>query len=336
MNASTIALFGAPALRVGVLAMGALLSTRAHADSYAVALPLPMGGAASYSVPDPRPTLEGVTRSGRESDAATAPRVEVEGDPSPARREDSRPREGVREVGRAAGRKFAFFCFGPTFGNASRGVDPNFMPPPSVSDGQAQALATPARVHYTRKPSTAPGKTTWVGTDGSVISYSVRSSADDNLAGAPDGDNMSVAELIAENRSEMTKISWKRAYRRFPELELEDSPERAAFEAYVAEKRSDPDEASLFQRPMWPEEISAAFITEWNWRKAEAESWDRVRAKVRILNDPESVYARRFWAFTEELRTNAETAAIFDDSSWPEKVLDLHDQKLGPVPRQFR
>jgi hypothetical protein len=328
VNALKITPVGAPALRSVAVVAVVLFSTRLQADSYAVARPLPMGGAASYSVPDPRPTAEGVTRVGRE------------GEPPPAVRggQGAKSREEARDGGRAAGRKYAFFCFGPTFGNASRGVDPNFMPPPSVSDNQSQASAPTSRVLYTRTPATVPGRTTWVGTDGSMISYSLRSSRGDDrgLADSSDGDRLSVADLIAENRSEMAKISWSRAYRRFPELEAEDSPERAAFEAYVAEKRADPAEAAFFERPMWPEEISSAFMTEWNWRKAEAESWDRVRAKVRIFDDPDSVYTRRFWAFTEELRTDPETASIFDDSDWPEKALELHDQKLGPVPRQFR
>lgn len=334
VNASKITLVGAPALRVGVVVAAALLAARLQADSYAAALPLPMGGASSYSVSDPRPTVEGVTRAGREPEPVPASRVEEEAKV----RKDTKVRNEPRPVGRASGRQFAFFCFGPTFGNASRGVDPNFMPPPSVSDNQQQTSAAPARVLYTRTPATTPGKMTWVGTDGSMISYSLKFPRSDNrsLANSATSENLSVADLIAENRSEMTKISWIRAYRRFPELEAEDSPERAAFESYVAERRADPGEASFFERPMWPEEISAAFMTEWNWRKAEAESWDRVRAKVRIFNDPDSVYTRRFWSFTEELRIDSQTAPIFDDSAWPEKALELHDRKLGPVPQQFR
>ena len=328
VNASKITLVGAPALRVGAVVAGALLAALFQADSYAVALPLPMGGASSYSVPDPRPTVEGVTRAGREAEPVSTTRTG----------EEQKVRGEPRPGGRASGRQFAFFCFGPTFGNGSRGVDPNFMPAPSVSDNQQQASAAPSRVHYTRTPTTTPGRMTWVGTDGSMISYSLKFPRSDNrsLANSATSENLSVADLIAENRSEMTKISWNRAYRRFPELEAEDSPERAAFESYVAEKRADPSEASFFERPMWPEEVSSAFMAEWNWRKAEAESWDRVRAKVRIFNDPDSVYTRRFWSFTEELRTDPETAPIFDDSAWPEKALELHDQKLGPVPQQFR
>jgi hypothetical protein len=329
VNASIITVFRAPALRVvAVVATMASLSTRLQADDYAVARPLPLGGAASYSVPDPRPDLEGVTRAGRGVEQASAGRV-VEG---------GKAREGSADGDRYPGRKYAFFCFGPTFGNASRGVDPNFMPPPSVTDNKPPAPTAASRVLYTRTPTSAAGKTTWVGTDGSMISYSLRSSRGDDRDSANSlaADRLSVADLIAENRSEMTKISWSRAYRRFPELQAEDSPERAAFEAYLAERRGDPAEASFFERPMWPEELSSAFMTEWNWRKAESESWDRVRAKVRIFNDPDSIYTRRFWAFTENLRIDPETAALFEDSAWPEKALELHDQKIGPVPQQFR
>ena len=322
VNASITTVFRAPALRVGIIVAAAFFPARLGADTYAIVRPLPTGAPPAFSAPAPdqRAPLDGGWQAGRDGELG-----DIRPEAEPARQDEKKYPK----------RRYAFFCFGPAFGTSERGIDPNFMPPPSVTDVQtSSSLST---VRYTRAPSNGPGRATWVGNDGSTISYSVknggRGEADESLELA---ERRSVADLVAENRTEMTKISWNRAYKKYPELGVEDSPERAAFEVYLAERRAEPLDAPLFERPMWPEEVCAAFMAEWNWKKAEAESWDRVRAKIRIFNDPESIYTRRFMEFTQDLRAYPEGAAIFDDPTWPEKVLELHDQKLGPVPARFR
>lgn len=279
-------------------------------------------------------------------------------------RSDESPFEPEKSVEADSGSslRFAWFCFGPVFGNASREIDPNYMPPPAATDGSSELAQAVAPVRYTRVVAKRPDRTTWVGWDGSEISYRVRPeraaamnspvhrrdsgsreqtgdaapAANNTPPGAADSRNLSVAELIAENRREMTRISWERAYRRFPQLEREGAPEREAFDAYLLKKYADPREASAFDNPMWPEAAAAAFVAERDWAGAEADSWDRVRAKVRILNDPGSAYTRRFMDFTANLRADPRHADLFARPDWPERVLELHNEHFGAVPEQFR
>ena len=324
MNAFPLTLFSASALRAITVA-AALFSPRAQADAYVEAYPGAYPSAPEIETDFPGPDHRSPPAAGRLAGAGgggTRQAAEV------------RPRPGVPAMYSQI--KYAFFCFGPMFGNGSRGVDPNFMPPPTASDDVSRDVPAPARVRYTRLQSSTPGKAVWIGSDGSRISYTAGPSHRENRESGAKSERPSVADLIAENRKEMAKISWERVYRRFPELERQDSSERVAFEAFLAEKQADPSEAAAFERPMWPEEISSAFMTEWNWRKAEAESWERICAKVRIFNDPESAYTRRFLSFAAGLRTDPEGMAIFNEPTWPEKALELHDQRFGPVPPRFR
>jgi len=323
MNASLVIVLRASVVRAFAVVAAALGAASLRAESVGVSSPLP------ESSPPARTDI--VERGWAEPGRPASPA----GDGAPKASPETTPEPGEGKAYSAL--QYAFFCFGPAFGNGSRGVDPNFIPPPTVTSAYNQSSATP-RVRYTRVPTSTPGKAIWVGSDGSQISYSARlPRGDGRETGSGAGKAAaSVGEIIAENRTEMAKISWARAHRRFPELAREDGAERVAFEAYLEERRTDPRSAPLFERPMWPEEVAAAFMSEWNWRKAEAESWERVRAKVRIFNDPESAYTRRFFEFTQGLRSYPEGSAIFEDPNWPEKALELHDQKLGPVPAHFR
>jgi hypothetical protein len=286
----------------------------------------------------------------------------------PAEVKPARPDSAVSDEAEGAAPdsspRFAWFCFGPTFGNAAREIDPNYMPPPAATNGSSEtAQAEPvAPVRYTRIVAKLPDRATWVGWDGSEISYRVppgsgpksgfasrpgfnaRDRAEPATSAEPAnpgpraeaGPRPSVAELIAENRREMTRISWERAYRRFPQLEREDGPEREAFDAYLLKRYADPREAAAFDNPMWPEAAAAAFVAERDWTRAEAESWDRVRARVRIFNDPESAYTRRFMEFATGLRADPEGSELFARPDWPERALELHNERFGAVPEQFR
>lgn len=327
VNASTPAVFIATALKTTAVVAALFFSDRLHAESYAAAQFLPAGLSPGYLEPDHLSPPDAKAPAVRAPELAGARPLAV-----------AKPRAAA--PGLYSSLKYAFFCFGPVFGNDSREVDPNFMPPPAATDGASRGAAPAATVRYTRVPATSSDKTTWVGTDGSRISYLARSSEGGGRGEAGDAsgaaEQPNVANIIAENRKEMTKISWTRAYRRFPELGREGSPERSAFEAYLTEKQSDSSAAAAFESPMWPESVAAAFMSDWNWKKAEEESWERVRAKVRIFNDRESVYTRRFLTFAEGLRMDPEGAAIFKEPTWPEKALELHDQKLGAVPPRFR
>jgi hypothetical protein len=236
--------------------------------------------------------------------------------------------------------RYVFYCFGPVFGNDGREVDPNYMPQPTVAYQPTQR-PTFTPVQYTRVSEGPADVTTWVGADGSRISYQPRNPGPRDRDGsvqraretATQGDNRpSVAEIIAENRRELTRISWERAYRRYPDLERSDSPERVAFDAYLAERRAEARDSGLFENPLWPERVSSEFMTSWNWRKTEEESWERVRTRVRVFNDVENPYTRRFLEFTSGLRANPQDALIFRQPTWPERALELHDERLGPVP----
>lgn len=313
------------AFRAATVAAAAFATSPIFAQAIVESHLLPIGITSIYTVPEPRLPprlpLDGGLRVGR-SVVETKPEAAVPKKYSPI--------------------EYAFFCFGPIFGNDSRGVNPNFMPPPTASGARGNS-PTSGAVQYTRLQSVASGKTTWVGSDGSQITYRGKN-APPRGAGAAgatppstvEAAQASVEELIAENRREMIKLSWTRAYRRFPELEKQDSPEWAEFVAYLARKQSNPREAAAFESPMWPEEVCAEFIADRNWKQAEAESWARICTKVRVFNDPDSTYTRRFLAFAEGLRTDPAVAAIFQEPTWPERALELHDQRLGAVPRPFR
>lgn len=320
VNASLPAVFIATAFRASaVLAImsGAL---PLQADSFAVVPLLPTG---ITSGPRPPLLLDHGSRGNRNIERASE-------------RAAAAARAKAKDAELSSPTRFAFFCFGPVFGNASREIDPNFMPPPTDSR-TAEALPEKT-VHYTRVPANAPGKAMWVGSNGSRITY-VAKSADAQLRNEPAAasvattEQSSVEDLIAENRKELTKISWARAFRRYPELERQESPERAAFDQYLAENLSALRAEAAFDNPMWPELVASQFAEHRKWREAEQESWDRVRAKVRVFNDPNSTYTRRFMEFAAGLRADPEGAVIFTEPTWPEKALELHDQQLGVVPQ---
>lgn len=229
------------------------------------------------------------------------------------------------------------YCFGPLFGNNEREPDPNYMPPPVATPtaGGNGAPAVPAI--YTRVSQSESGLTTWVAENGSEIRYLTRTWAGENRAqgeGRRTEDGGGANALIAENRQELTKLSWERVRRRFPEIAKDDGAERQAFEAFVLERQADPRTAEMFAMPIWPESVAAAYVAAREWATAESASWARVRSQVGVFNDPESAYTRRFIQFTEALRADPQSATIFQSPDWPEKVLELHNQRLGPVPAQ--
>lgn len=314
-------------------ALAAVLATPFHAhaqsDPGGEAQPLLAAGIppGAYPTSTPAPGAEveaAVARSGRRVET---PNARQPGEAKPVEAEAAAPYSPLQ---------YAFFCFGPVFGNSSREIDPNFMPEPTASDPRGRSAPKIMPVRYTRVATNAAGKAVWVGTDGSQITYVARSAGSAYTPPTPEASDSSIEAVISENRKELTKISWARAYRRYPELGRPESAERAAFEDYLVAKHTNPREAAKFENPMWPEAVATEFIEHWNWRRAEAESWERVRAKVRTFNDPESAYTRRFMEFTAGLRTEPEGSALFADPTWPEKALELHDQRLGPVPVQFR
>lgn len=330
MNASKSVVSVSTLLRASTVAAAALVSVPLHAEFYEGTPLLAAGISPSFSA---QPPLDVGLRIGRGPESP--PRPVAQPKPSGASAASS------VAAGLSSSLKYAFFCFGPVFGNASREVDPNFMPLPTASDGSAQRPGAGAQVHYTRVPASSAEQATWVGSNGSRISYRGKLAHGEAPATPAnnkpaDAKSLSVEDIIAENRKELTNIAWTRTYRRFPELGRPGTPERQAFESYLLEKQSNTRDSSVFESPMWPEALSSEFMTTWNWKKTEEESWERVRAKVRAFNDPESPYARRFLAFMEVLRADPDDSAIFKDPTWPEKALELHDQKLGPVPPQFR
>lgn len=225
------------------------------------------------------------------------------------------------------------FCFGPLFGNSAREVNPNYMPEPVASGGAGVKAALAARrAHYTRVAPGESGMTTWVGNDGSRIAYLSPNSrgADQGWVEVEERERAprSVGEVIAENRRAMTEISWGRVLRRFPELARLASAERTEFELYLRTKRADPATAPVFESLLWPETLAVAFMAERDWKRVEAESWERVRERARDFEDPESAGARRFFEFTEGLRVDPGSAVIFEEPTWPEKVWELHDRRI--------
>lgn len=330
MNASTPAVsIPAALLRTTAAVATAFTFSGLQADAYVPAPPLTVTAsiAPGSAGPAQRSPLDGGMRLGRNTESGAG------------RQAEAAKSKGSAAADRYSPLKYAYFCFGPIFGNDSRGIDPNFMPSPAATDGSSENRPAIVPVRYTRTPTTESEKTTWVGSDGSRVSYVSKLSGRADRVAEVEASNekpLSVEDLITENRKELTKISWTRAYRRFPELGKDDSPERTAFGAYLATKQANSQDASVFENPMWPELLSAEFMEAWNWKKAEEESWERVRANVRVFNNRDSAYTRRFLAFAEDLRADPEGAAIFKEPTWPEKALELHDQKLGAVPQQLR
>lgn len=330
MNASlTAACFLAPALLANSLAATTFVANPSQTESFP-AEPIRVVGAG----PGFSPQKSRAEPAAERRQAAVA---------SQAQRAAARPAAEARTTAAAnqleSSLRYVFYCFGPVFGNDGREVDPNYMPAPTTEYRHLRRpTVTPVR--YTRLPSEPAEVTTWVGADGSRISYHSRNSGPPERAAQDaavnENTSQSVAEIIAENRRELTKISWARTYRRYPELEQPDGSARMAFEAYVAGRRAGGGEADLFENPMWPETLSSEFMTDWNWRKAEAESWERVRSRVGAFEDVENPYTRRFLEFTAGLRGNPRDATIFQRPTWPERALELHDERLGPVPQDSR
>ncbi len=302
-----------------------------------------VGGAPGFAVQPPRLT---VTSPGLEARGAAA--AAERGAPSAGgARAEAAPGEGETQERPEVSQtesviQYVFYCFGPVFGNDGRSVDPNFIPPPTAHDG-SDNRPTITPVVYTRveEASADMPVTTWVGEDGSRITYQPRSHRTEqaptaNLAAAlvPQEERPDLEQILEENRREFTNESWARAFERYPELQRENSPERAAFEPYLARRRAEARGAELSDNPMWREMVASEFMESWRWRQAEADSWDRVRARMPFLNDGQHPNTRRFLEFTAGLRRNSEDARIFQQPTWPERALELHNQRMGPLQAQ--
>ncbi len=264
-------------------------------------------------------------------------RLKNESPATAAKETGPRPREAAPEPPRAV--PPVAYCFGPLFGNNEREPDPNYMPLPVATLPAGEQAATIVQARYTRVSESDSGLTTWAGNNGSEIRYLTRTWSGDNRAAAARGAaarRQDGEELIKENREELTRLSWDRVRKLHPNLVEERGAGREAFEAFVLERRATPRAAEVFAKPNWPELLAASFVSERDRAAAEEASWGRVRAKVRVFNDPENFYTRRFIDFTESLRSNPESSGIFREATWPEKVLELHDERLGPVPTGLR
>lgn len=335
MKASVSVVFLAPALMAGSLSAATFVPS--SESNLFGGEPIRVVGAGPGFTPTPQERRASQATTTAQTEARPARPGDATAARSPANHAATHPAAAAATAAAESAIQYVFYCFGPVFGNDGREVDPNYMPPPTVAY-RAPVRPTVSSVRYTRVTENTSPETTWVGADGSRISYFSRQSASPHdaepTAGNTSENPLTVAEVIAENRRELTKISWARTYRRYPELEQPNSPERVAFDVFVSERQADTRETGQFENPMWPETLSSEFMTQWNWKKAEEESWDRVRTRVLAFNDVTNPYTRRFLEFTAGLRADPRDAAIFQHPTWPELALELHDERLGPVPRQ--
>jgi hypothetical protein len=345
MSATPSVLSATPVLRAAAGFSAAVVAGSLHADTFSDShSPIQVVGAGpGFSAPQqrltlvpfgqaPRPQANPSARSAAAANAAgLAP---APGRPSADAVAEARPPVVTADAQSAI--QYVFYCFGPVFGNDGRSVDPNFIPPPTAHDGSSnRPTITP--VIYRRVDEQASPVTTWLGEDGSSISYRPRNSTESQAAPANanrEVERPSVEEIIAENRRELAKLSWTRAFQRYPELERDGSPEREAFEPYLARRRAESRDIDLAENPMWPEMIVSEFMESWRWRQAESDSWERARARAPFLNDGQHPETRRFLEFTAGLRANSDDARIFQQPTWPERALDLQRERAGAPPMQ--
>jgi len=65
-------------------------------------------------------------------------------------------------------------------------------------------------------------------------------------------------------------------------------------------------------------------------------SWERVFLAHSTIRDVNSHYRKHFQSFIEELHRDGQHTTLFSQPNWPERAMELRNQKYGPIPIQFR
>jgi len=153
--------------------------------------------------------------------------------------------------------------------------------------------------------------------------------------------------------------SHKRAIARYPQFKDQNSEARKALNTHVSAALNDQRRKAFFAEPDWPERLVAEFVSIEHRRPSEplapartqvsppvanrepndlllSESWERVFAGNPALKDAKSEYRKHFQSFLYELRGSGKYTDMFSKPDWPERALELRNQKFGPIPGQFR